>query len=124
MKVFHSPNDKVNFVDKRNVFLGFDLGQDCCEHADYYISREPTKAYTYERDASKDLKDEDLEGYVFDKKFFERFDDNDGGGTAVFRATRRGQPDAFIHIFNFHNGYYGHGFEFKCGDLGIHGGTL
>lgn len=45
MKIFTKENSnwdsKVNFVDENNVVLGYDLSQDCCEHADWFIADKP-----------------------------------------------------------------------------------
>lgn len=64
--------------------------------------------------------DQQLDGWVFDTNFFETPEcpDLDEGGMAVFRITS-GPQEKFIHIFNAHNGYYSHGFEFKAGETMI-----
>ena len=53
MKIFEgkesSWSDKVNFVDGNDVFVGYDLGQCCCENADWFISEKITP-YTYDSD--------------------------------------------------------------------------
>jgi len=122
MKVFTSTDgcwsEKVNFVDENNVVLGYDMAQDCCEHADWFIADRPMNKIM-ERKTDKPR----LNGYVFDKKFFKEVHDGDlgvpeyefdEGGMAIFRITN-GDKEKFIHIFNSHNGYYSHGFEFKAG---------
>lgn len=114
MKIFDK-NNKVNFVDKNNVFVGYDMGQSCCEDANWFINTKKSK-YLYDfRAEEKDEKgsqDFDVSSYVFDKKYFESGDgDLDGGGMVVFRLLADGKPDLFLHIYNSHNGYYGHGFE-------------
>ena len=38
MKIFDGDFDKVNFVDENNVFVGYDLLQDCCEDANWFIA--------------------------------------------------------------------------------------
>ena len=30
--------EKINFIDENNVFVGYDLGQNCCENASWFIS--------------------------------------------------------------------------------------
>ena len=37
MKVFDR-DGKVNFVDENNVILGYDMNQNCCEDADWFIT--------------------------------------------------------------------------------------
>jgi hypothetical protein len=41
----------------------------------------------------------------------------------IFRITD-GAAEKFVHLFNCHNGYYGHGFGFKVGDTMIREGGL
>lgn len=123
MKVFETNEkwaEKVNFVDENNVFVGYDMGRECCEHADWFISDEIANKLP------KDLNQPtNLDGYFFDKDFFEsieelkedRYDYNvlDCGGCVVFRLTN-GKDAKYLHLFNCHNGYYGHGFEMKIQD--------
>jgi len=113
MKVFENFDDKVNFVDENNIFLGYDLEQDCCEHAGWFISNKPRKSIQRNKEF-------DLTNFRFDKKFFKsvKFKDDDEdkeGGMVIFKITD-GEKELFIHLFNVHNGYYAHGFEFKTDD--------
>lgn len=112
MKIFEK-DSKINFVDENNVFLGYDLRQDCCEHADWFIADTPQeKPPETERNGIPDLC-----GFVFDPVYFknveggERFD---MGGMSIFRIVNK-DAEKYIHIFNCQNGYYGHGFEFIIG---------
>ena len=115
MKIFTPSNSKwdskVNFVDENNVFLGYDLSQGCCEDADWYITA------TSIPNASKLEVIPDLTNYRFDTSFFQEISESesingiDEGGEVIFRITD-GIDELFIHIYNAHNGYYGHGFEF------------
>lgn len=110
MKIFLRDGCSVNFVDSNNVFLGYNLGQCCCENADWFISDKPES----KSDAgSNEISSEELEGFVFDTSYFEEVTDGyfDGGGMVIFRMVR-GQEERFIHLYNIQNGYYGHGFEF------------
>lgn len=64
--------------------------------------------------------DFDWEGYSFDTNFFiEGHSDDGDSGYAIFRIMN---PDLgiakYLAIYNIHNGYYGHGFDF-----GIQGTT-
>ncbi|MCP3703193.1 MAG: hypothetical protein GY954_09735 [Alteromonas sp.] len=118
MKIFtgseSSWEEKVNFVDENDVFVGYDIGQDCCEHADYFIADTITP-YSYNDEGQKVLPD--VEAYSFDRDFFQTIEspDLDAGGMVAFRLVASGKPDLFLHLFNAHNGYYGHGFEVKHG---------
>ena len=121
MKIFtenESYKDKVNFVDENNVLVGYDLSQDCCERADWFIS--PTKENSpYNEDCEKKIKEvPDVYNYAFDKNFFEEVKDCeqlDKGTMIRFRLVNR-DKELFLHLFNCQNGYYSHGFEFKIDD--------
>jgi hypothetical protein len=107
--------DKVNFVDANNVLVGYDISQQCCEHAGWYIA-------DHRRTDTNDKKTivDGLDGYAFDSNFFERVPGAavEDGGMVRFRLVEEGKPDLFLHIFNSHNGYYGHGFTAE------HSGTV
>lgn len=112
---------KVNFVDRNNVILGYDMNQNCCEGAGWFIADTPQKDPLGE-DSEGVL---DLKEFVFDTAFFKEVggDYFDQGGMAIFRIVN-GSSEKFIHIFNSHNGYYGHGFEFAIGGQEVIEGTL
>jgi len=118
MQVFDTAKDfedKVNFVDENNVFVGYDLGQSCCEHAGYFVSDKKEDSLDGEEEETPHLG-----GYFFDVNYIEYCDDKEGdfdsGGMVAFRMTHADKKDLFLHVFNCHNGYYSHGFEFKNGD--------
>ena len=113
MKVYLNIGHKVNFVDENNVFLGYDLDQNCCEKADWFIADTPQRAV---QDRTTD--NPDLEGFVFDPSFFmdvsgipDPDDSNKETSMVIFRIVK-GDQEKFIHLFNTHNGYYMHGFKF------------
>jgi len=114
MKLFRV-DCKVNFVDENNVVLGYDMDQNCCEHADWFIADNPMMEIVERGD------DPDLTGWAFDPAYFRKWQDMPGkydvleeGDMAIFRMTN-GDAEQFLHLFNAHNGYYGHGFEFLVG---------
>ena len=114
MKIFDQTEafpGKVNFVDKNNVCLGYDMDQCCCETADWFISDEEKRTYDV------DIIEFDVEDFVFDPTYFEQVDCSElnEGGMVRFRLVN-GDSELFIHLYNCHNGYYRHGFEFKIGD--------
>lgn len=119
MKIFtgdeSSWHEKVNFVDENDVFVGYDMGQDCCEHADWFIADKITP-YSYKDDYDK-APSPDVTEYAFDKDFFQEVEspDLDAGGMVAFRIVADGKPDLYLHLFNAQNGYYSHGFEVKHG---------
>jgi hypothetical protein len=123
MKIFNKTAgwcEKVNFVDVNNVVLGYDMGQSCCEHADWFIADKPTEAIL-DRKNTPDGTPEEMPGWVFDPAYRKDVKDIreagsewnqlDEGGMVIFRIVKDG-AEKFIHLFNCHNGYYGHGFDF------------
>ena len=112
MRIFDA-NGKINFVDENNVFLGYDMQQDCCEYADWFIADE-----RHNDIVERESEQENYAGWVFDIDFFESVENRESledGEMAIFRITK-GEQEKFIHIFNAHNGYYGHGFSFGVGE--------
>jgi hypothetical protein len=133
MKVFTEQNgyweSKVNFIDDNDVFIGYNMAQCCCEHADWFVANKIAKVKP-----SKLNQPDELKGYNFDIEFFEELDylayedcnsynALDEGGVAVFKITK-GNNEKYLHLFNCHNGYYGHGFEVKHGGEIVNDGVL
>lgn len=120
MKIFDA-DGKVNFVDKNNVFVGYDQGQGCCEWASYFISSKEEEKEREDDDESAEF----FEPYVFDTSYFEEAGEGMSEGQMVrFKLTAPGLPDFYLHLFNCHNGYYGHGFKANIGDTSWQSGTL
>ena len=116
MKIFDDNSgwgEKVNFVDSNNVFVGYDLSQDCCEHAGWFLSDGLCNVIPDDCQQASDLED-----YAFDLKFFSEqwCDSLDQGGMVAFRIVNSKGSEKFLHLFNSHNGYYKHGFQLKHGD--------
>ena len=135
MKVFSSKenhSEKINFVDDKNVFVGYDSYQCCCEQADWFIADELTLDMLSQGD-----KELGLEGYNFDPSYCEAIAHIDGekdyngnstnqlyeGAMVVFKLTK-GKKEKFLHLYNCHNGYYSHGFTLTDGKDIIHEGSL
>ncbi len=119
MKIFDKVEGwetKVNFVDNHNVMLGYDMGQQCCEQADWFIASRPATQLPrrFRKNNVKAPETPNLSGWRFDTKYFKELTFGTYGDdhVAIFRIVR-GKRKKYIHIFNCHNGYYGHGFEFK-----------
>lgn len=120
MKIFER-DGKINFVDERNVFVGFDYSEYCCESFGWSITPErPNELVCGDTEM-------DVTGYVFDPSFFEDHllgdFDLDDGGVAVFRLVR-GEDQRFLTLWNMHNGYYGHGFEMETNGETVRSGYL
>lgn len=110
---------KDNFVDANNSFVGFDAESSCCEDFGWIVSPKP-----FNSDGDSDGPDWDC--YTFDTTYFEEKDDEDGnehswssGGQVAFRLVASGKPDLFLTLYNHHNGYYSHGFEFTVGGIKV-----
>lgn len=116
---------KVNFIDENDIFVGYDTYQCCCENAGWFIADSVMN--------TDELLDEfldspfgkitpDVEDFVFDPSYGETFTSVlDDGGIAVFRLVNSDGYAIFLHLYNAHNGYYGHGFESNTilGDGGL-----
>jgi hypothetical protein len=98
----------INFIDRYDVFVGYDFTSSCCEQFGYYFIL-PNGTQT-----DDDLEESPLKGFVFDPSFIEQGQyGTDAGGFAKFRLVK-GDKEAFLVIYNDHNGYYSHGFIFKA----------
>lgn len=122
MKIFTKESgwsEKVNFVDENNVLVGYSMAQHCCEQADWFISDRIEKEI-------KDKKEFDLTNYKFDINFFVESSEGeyDELNIAIFRLINNKGSTLFLHLFNCHNGYYSHGFEFKNNNEIIKEGSL
>lgn len=129
MKYFHSDKDmwgdKINFVDENNVLVGFDYSHQCCESFGWYIKEEINLEDTKSCVSDVDI-DKQLEGWVFDPKFYQEQNVEDGWhnkGLAIFRLIN-GDKEQYLHLYNTHNGYYCHGFEFCKDEVVLRKGCL
>ncbi|MFA5106681.1 MAG: hypothetical protein WC506_07045 [Candidatus Micrarchaeia archaeon] len=121
MKIFEK-DTKVNFVDKNNRLVGYDMEANCCEDFGWYISAQDACPK-----GVADVADfgENLEPYCFEdvQVFTKReAEEDECGGTATFELTAKGKSPLYLTLYNFHNGYYSHGFEMRVGKkvLGCH----
>lgn len=123
MKIITSNKDQygtsINFVDEYNVLVGYDMDQGCCENFGWFISEQK------ENDILEH-KEVDVSTFVFDTNFFE--ESRNGESCAETNIARfrliSGEKELFLHLYNCHNGYYSHGFEFKSGDTVLQSGGL
>ena len=119
MRVFEKGsgwNDRVNFVDDKNVFVGFNTSQCCCESFGWFLTRNKPVADVETPDSEK-LEGNDFPGFNFDTTFNEGelYPDHDGGGSVTFRLANDSGEEIFLTLYNHHNGYYGHGWEMRDG---------
>ena len=119
----NSFNDKVNFVDQNNVVLGYDMKQDCCEYANWFIA---DYVVFNELLDTPDVNDLDLNDWYFDTEYFTHFEEHpklEDGKMAVFRITN-GTEEKYIHLYNCQNGFYSHGFELSINKVIKRDGAL
>lgn len=119
---------KINFVDENNVFVGYDLSQSCCENANWFIS-EKEENVIYDDKYNENKYNEivrrydeyNIEDYIFHTGYFKDVDcpHVDEGRMVRFKLIAENKPDLYLHLFNAHNGYYGHGFTMKIGGITI-----
>jgi hypothetical protein len=122
MLKFFEKDGKLNWVDSNNVFVGLDNEGDCCEvwGGDFYDG--------LGEDANKLELDLSLDNdWAFDVAFYS--DSVDAvkvydGGSAGFRLIDEKGNEIFLVIWNEHNGYYCHGFDFCNGDVVIVHGSI
>ena len=122
MRIFNV-DGKTNFVDDNNVFVGFDKEGFCCERFGYtftmFIPEDMNSLYS-------DVKESILEGYNFDRNFIKDLphpEHYENGGAKCFRLENNGE-EVYLTIYNYHNGYYSHGFEFVDDEEIIEEGRL
>lgn len=119
MLKFFERDGKLNWVDSNNVFVGFSDYQSCCESYG--------GALYSSIDSDGKLLDIDLESdndWVFDTSFYTDYAipanvADIEGNSAGFRLVDGKGNEIFLVIWNEHNGYYAHGFEFCNGDTVI-----
>lgn len=133
MKVFEegysSWPSKVNFADQNNVVVGYDLEQNCCETAGWFLTKTlpcvwDEREYAWGGEKI-DHKTVDLDPYVFDTAYFNEHPESpdsansmDSGGAVAFRLTN-GTDELFLVLYNIHNGYYSHGFTVEVGGVKV-----
>lgn len=109
MKIMHKQkpwNGKANFIDDKGTYLGFDYESSCCETFGWFLSDK-------KGDWIEGYKEESMElpGWHFDPSYMVEGGGGEDGGQAEFRIVN-GDQEKFLTIYNHHNGYYDHGFEF------------
>ena len=109
---------KVNFVDENGVILGYDIETICGEDFGWFLDDAVCSVALPQSDATQF----EWTGWLFDPDYFMEFPsvEGDEGGLVVFRLVKPKTEtsvaeEKFLHLFNFHNGYYSHGFSFAAG---------
>lgn len=114
-------SNKWNFIDANNVLVGFDSEHACCEYFGYRFGSVP-----FGDDASDDAAS--LEPYVFvrDQEPQSRRVGpvSCGDDEMSFRMVADGKPDLWLTIYNYHEGYYMHGWTFGPKDAAERHGKI
>lgn len=115
---------KTNFVDRNNVFVGFDSEQHCCEKFGYCLSYFEPNDKNYNDNESEIMLS--LDQYDFDRNYFKEIygENNDEWAGVVFRLTNSYNSEIFLILYNAHNGYYSHGFHMDVGGIQLRSGRL
>jgi hypothetical protein len=124
MKIFDK-DCKYNFVDDNNVFVGYDSESICCEDYGYFFSDTIPDSLNDEEIQEKSNNIFDSEGWNFDTSFFREYVEEpcDTSSMAIFRLKKK-DAIKYLVLYNMHNGYYSHGFEFKKKGYIIRDGQL
>ena len=124
MIIFETDN-KVNYVDDNNVFVGADTTQHCCEDFRSLVTNSPDLEYDYDdkfvecsvqtnhKFPTEAEPNEEFSEYSFDTTYHQMYGWSDGGRRATFRLVAEGKEDLFLHFVNAQNGYYTHEIEYK-----------
>lgn len=106
---------KVNFIDANDAFVGFDFYANCCEDFGYYMAPSVVPI----GDVSVVVDDAILDGFVFDttcEPVLEEYGSYDCGECVAFRLVHKTSGAVmYLHLYNSHNGYYGHGWSSSWG---------
>jgi hypothetical protein len=144
MKLFVTGHS-VNWVDKNNRMAGYTLERDCCEYSGFYVSNaedEVTGEHSvlnYRGNCVVPYRELNEEiNKVAANAFWESWDftgnyrinsvrtgeDEEGRRTVAFEIENQNNEKKWLILFNDHNGWYSHGFQFKKGDEVIAEGEL
>lgn len=121
IKLFET-GTKLNFIDDCNAFVGFDFEQGCCEHFGWRVLVDGRFDVYAQGDSHGSTGELEMTDWVFDTDTPPREDltgilpdiDLDYGGAVAFRIKNEYYPDekGWLVLYNSHNGYYHHGWEF------------
>lgn len=111
MKIFKPENSfdgKINFIDKNNIYVGYDLDIDCCEYPFYYFS----ESSEFQEDVTENEDDFNIEDYYFTLNIKE-IDGYIEGGIAQLELMNDKKEKLYLYLVNHHNGYYWHEYLIK-----------
>lgn len=91
--------DNINFIDKNDIFVGFDYYRSCCEDFGWYLSNKVNGKANVHKDK--------LEGYFFDINK-ESLSYGDDMNILTLKLIHEIKKPIYLNLFNYHNGYYAH----------------
>ncbi len=126
-KIFESI-DRINFVDKNNVLVGYEYESQCCEIFGYFISEDyEDEVFDIENCIDNTITDKSIINAMKDRGFV--FEDNNiyqNKGKfhkvtyKVFNLTNKKQ----LVIYNIHGGWYLHGFNLYENKIKLDSGKI
>lgn len=106
-------DDRLNFIDDKDNFVGWDDSQQCCEDHFWgvYLDAAGTKPVSdEEEELSRCSFNTNVKPYMLE-------DDSEhvkeGGGVMVFELINADNEPRFLLVGNDHNGYYSHDWEYS-----------
>ena len=121
MKVFEksengSWGNRLNFIDKNNVVVGYDYESSCCESFSYTVTNKECLHSNIDSAIIVNIDEVNSENLYFDTSYNVDVEDDD---REVYRTVFKilgGDTELFLILENCHNGYYSHGFEMTDSD--------
>jgi len=109
-------SEKVNFIDERNVCVGYEMAQQCCEDFGWFVSQHLQSRIG----DNPQSEDREWPGFIFDVTrgvvdMRQTPDEYDYAGIVAFRLIKgdHDEEEMWLHLYNLHNGYYSHGYDFS-----------
>lgn len=128
MKIFNKERTpecwktKVNFVDDNNRIVGFDSSQLCCEYWGWRINKSTEIDLLLMLDSKSEIPEDELERFSFvdeeplSSSYTEQVGNDTGYNSRVRFRLNNGSEDAYLWLWNIHNGYYSHNFTYSLGE--------
>lgn len=105
-----------NWVDENNYMVGFESDSQCCESYGYMWVNDKGQELPFELDDHPD--------FYFTGQYDSLPESMEGMRSYQDFEVTNGTEIYYLIIYNDHNGYYAHGFNFSEGETSISGGYL
>lgn len=111
-------NYSVNFIDKNDIFFGYEMSTSCCEYPGWFVTyQKPVNNLNVDMAVENCLSRNkvDLSDYVLVPGSFKVLNE------VVFaKATHPSKKAIYACVFNIQNGYYSHEYLLGSGIAGIY----